>query len=151
MKILIVILTLSGFLSPANAAIEFRQFEDAAKETEYQELIGELRCLVCQNQNLADSDAALAKDLRQQTYEMLRAGKTRQQVIDYMVARYGDFVLYRPPVKSSTLLLWLGPFGLLLLVLLMVVMRVKRTRSVEAPDAESLQQARQLLRNKKAP
>jgi cytochrome c-type biogenesis protein CcmH len=143
-----LIFLLGGFLSPAEAAIEIREFENAAMEADYQELISELRCLVCQNQNLAESDADLAKDLRQQTFEMLQQGKNRQQVVDYMVARYGDFVLYRPPVKSSTLLLWLGPFVLLLSVLIVVVVRVKRARSLEAPNQDNLDQARQLLKSK---
>ena len=148
MKTFAIIFLLGSFLLPVQAAIEVHEFADAAMEAEYQELISELRCLVCQNQNLAESDADLAKDLRQQTFEMLQQGKNRQQIVDYMVERYGDFVLYRPPVKSSTLLLWLGPFVLLLSVLIMVVVRVKRARSVVAPNQKNLDQARQLLKNK---
>ena len=79
------------------------------------ELAHELRCLVCQNQTLADSNAPLAVDLRNQIREQLEAGKTERDVIDFMVARYGDFVLYRPPFKASTAALWLGPFLLLAL------------------------------------
>lgn len=131
--------------TPAQAAIEAHQFQDEATEAEYKDLIKELRCLVCQNQNLADSDADLAKDLRQQTYEMLQQGKNRDQIVEYMVNRYGDFVLYSPPLKSSTFLLWAGPFILLLLVLIMVVMRIKKTRSVEAPEQHNLAQAKGLL------
>ena len=74
----------------------------------------ELRCLVCQNQTLADSDAPLAEDLRVEIREMAAKGKSDQEIIDYLVARYGDFVLYRPPVKATTVLLWGGPFLLLL-------------------------------------
>jgi len=132
-------------MTPAHAAIEAYKFENADTEASYKELINELRCLVCQNQNLGDSDADLAKDLRQQTYEMLQQGKSQEQIIDYMVQRYGDFVLYRPPLKSSTLMLWGGPFALLFLVLVIVVLRIKKTRSVEAPEQESLSQAKQLL------
>jgi len=146
MKILLAIFLYGSILFSAQAGIEVHEFRDAAMETTYKELINELRCLVCQNQNLADSDAALAKDLRQQTYDMLLQGSDRQQIIDYMVDRYGDFVLYRPPVKPTTLLLWLGPFALLLLVLIMVIRRVKQTRTVEAPDQKNLDQARQLLK-----
>lgn len=151
MKIIRYLLLFFALLPNAQAAIEAYQFEDEATEAEYKNLIKELRCLVCQNQNLADSDADLAKDLRQQTYEMLQQGKDREQIVEYMVNRYGDFVLYRPPVKSGTLLLWLGPFALLLLVLLFVVLRIKKTRSTEAPEQQSLKQARDLLSDNKDP
>jgi len=139
------LLCLSILGAPAHAAIEAYKFEDDATEAEYKALIAELRCLVCQNQNLAGSDADLAKDLRQQTYEMLQAGKSREQIVEYMVTRYGDFVLYRPPVKSSTLLLWAGPFGLLVIVLIVVVFRIRKADPVEAPEQQTLEQAKNLL------
>lgn len=145
MKIVFSLIVWLSFVVPASAAIEAYEFKDAATEAEYKALIQELRCLVCQNQNLAGSDADLAKDLRQQTYEMLQQGKNREQVVEYMVNRYGDFVLYRPPVKSSTLFLWAGPFALLLLVLIIVVIRIKKTRSIEAPEKVNLEQAKDLL------
>jgi cytochrome c-type biogenesis protein CcmH len=145
MKILIVLSTLWLFMSPAQAAIEALQFKDQATEAEYKNLIKELRCLVCQNQNLADSDADLAKDLRQQTYEMLMQGKNKEQIVEYMVNRYGDFVLYNPPLKSNTLLLWGGPFALLLLVLIIVILRVRKSDPVEAPEADAMEQAKSLL------
>jgi cytochrome c-type biogenesis protein CcmH len=145
-RIIISTLLCLGLLAqPAWAAIEAYKFKDAATEAEYKALIAELRCLVCQNQNLAGSDADLAKDLRQQTYEMLQAGKNREQVVEYMVNRYGDFVLYRPPVKSSTLLLWAGPFALLVIVLIIVVIRVKKADPVDAPQQQNLKQAHDLL------
>ena len=92
----------------------------------------ELRCLVCQNQTIADSHADLAIDLRQQVREMLQKGKTNQQILDYMTERYGDFVLYRPPVKSTTLLLWVGPGVMMVggMVLLVVILR-RRSRMPE--------------------
>ena len=86
---------------------------DAALEARTLALAGELRCLVCQNQSLADSHAPLALDLRQQIREQLAQGRSEQQVVDFMVQRYGDFVLYRPPFKGITLLLWFGPLLLL--------------------------------------
>ena len=131
--------------STAYAASEAYQFDSAEMESDYNQLINELRCLVCQNQNLAGSDAALAKDLRRETYEMLKAGKSQQQVIEFMVARYGDFVLYRPQFQSNTYLLWLGPFVLLLLVIILVLRRFRNSDEAVSADAESLQQARQLL------
>ncbi len=143
MKLFILFLTLS--ISLAALAQEPLVFEDKDQQDRFNQLTQELRCLVCQNQNLAGSDADLAKDLRQQTYEMLTQGKSRAEVVDYMVTRYGDFVLYRPPVKSSTMLLWAGPFALLFIVLLVVMLRIKKTRSVEAPEQKTLDQAKNLL------
>ena len=86
---------------------------DPALEARVMSLAVELRCLVCQNQTIADSHADLAVDLRNQVREMLRSGQSEKQIIDYMTARYGDFVLYRPPVKGTTLLLWFGPWALM--------------------------------------
>ena len=88
---------------------------DPALEARVQQLASELRCLVCQNQSLADSHADLAVQLKGQVREQLRGGRSDQQVIDYMTERYGDFVLYRPPLKASTVLLWAGP-GLLVVI-----------------------------------
>jgi cytochrome c-type biogenesis protein CcmH len=88
-------------------------FEDAAQEQRYNDLTLELRCLVCQNQNLADSDAPLAQDLRREIYDMMMAGQTDEQIKAFMVDRYGDFVLYRPPVQGNTLALWTLPILLL--------------------------------------
>ena len=95
------------------AAIEVAQFDDPEKEARYKQLVAELRCLVCQNQNLADSNAELAQDMRRKTYELVQGGATSDDVADYMVKRYGDFVLYRPPLRISTMLLWVGPFIIL--------------------------------------
>lgn len=145
MKKLFSLILLMCVLFPAHAAIEAYQFNDPATEAEYKELIEELRCLVCQNQNLAGSDADLAKDLRQQTYEMLQQGKSREQIVEYMVNRYGDFVLYRPPVKSSTMLLWAGPFVLLVIVLIFVIIRIRKADKGEAPEQANLEQAKDLL------
>lgn len=129
----------------ALAAIETYQFKSPEMEADYIKLTKELRCLVCQNQNLAGSNADLAKDLRRQTYEMLMQGKTPDQVVAYMVQRYGDFVLYRPQFKTGTLLLWLGPFVLLLLVLVLVVRHMRGRQKLAPPDAQAMQKAHQLL------
>ena len=110
---LLLVLFLFSTLTLAN--IESVTFADEAMETRYNTLINELRCLVCQNQNLADSNAELAQDLRKQVHKMLDQGKSDQEIVDFMVQRYGDFVLYRPPFKTRTLLLWLGPFVFLLI------------------------------------
>ena len=87
----------------------FRSFESSSQESRYKALIAELRCLVCQNQNLADSNAELARDLRLLTYNMILSGSSDKDIVQFMVSRYGDFVLYRPPFKPSTALLWLAP------------------------------------------
>lgn len=113
------------------AADEPLQFEDPATQQRYQDLLEELRCLVCQNQSLADSHADLAQDLREEVYDMVEAGLTNDGIIEFLVARYGDFVLYRPPVKWTTVLLWFGPFTLLLLALFSVY-RFVRTRNATA-------------------
>ena len=141
----VFLLCLIFIVTPSLAAIEAYEFKSAEMEADYVKLINELRCLVCQNQNLSGSNADLAKDLRRQTHEMLMQDKTPDQVVEYMVARYGDFVLYRPQFKTSTLLLWLGPFILLLLVLVLVIRHMYNRQQLVSPDAEALQRARQLL------
>ncbi len=144
-RIMVLLILWLGLAGTAWSRIEALEFRNPQIEQDYNTLVEELRCLVCQNQNLKDSNADLAKDLRHQTYQMLQSGKSKQDVIDYMVARYGDFVLYRPPLKSNTILLWTGPFLLLLLVLALVIRRIQRSRSVEPPEPETLEQARHLL------
>ena len=106
---------------------------DPVLEARMLSITSELRCLVCQNQTIADSHAELADDLRRQVREMLVRGDTDKQIIDYMTARYGDFVLYRPPVKVTTWLLWFGP-GLLLVGGLAALALVLRQRSRMSPD-----------------
>jgi cytochrome c-type biogenesis protein CcmH len=105
-----------------------------ALEAQVMQISAELRCLVCQNQTIADSNADLAVDLRRQVREMLSAGQTEAQIIDYMTARYGDFVRYRPPVNNSTALLWYGP-GVLLVLALATLVLVLRRRARLAPQA----------------
>jgi len=127
-------LVMSGYAMVAVASVEPLSFSSPEAETRYQNLIEELRCLVCQNQNLAASDADLAKDLRRETYNMVEEGKTEDEVIDFMVDRYGDFVLYRPPVKSTTLLLWLAPLRLALVGLTLLVMQIRKRKAASTAD-----------------
>jgi cytochrome c-type biogenesis protein CcmH len=119
------------------AAAAARAQEDPALDKRVAGLAHELRCLVCQNQTLADSNAPLAMDLRNQIREQLKAGASERDVIDFMVARYGDFVLYRPPFKASTLALWLGPFLLLALGAFLLVRRLLRRRAPELALSEA--------------
>ncbi|HEY5738501.1 MAG TPA: cytochrome c-type biogenesis protein [Gammaproteobacteria bacterium] len=139
------VLLFSLLAVPAQAAIEAYEFDSAEMEADYNQLINELRCLVCQNQNLSGSDADLARDLRRETYEMLQDGKSPDQVVDFMVARYGDFVLYRPQFQSNTYLLWLGPFLLLLVVLYLFVRRLRARQVPVEVDEAALDEARRLL------
>jgi cytochrome c-type biogenesis protein CcmH len=122
------------------AGLEEFDFSGNVDEDQFRELIAELRCLVCQNQSLADSDAELAHDLRQEVYELMQQGQGDTQIIDFMVARYGDFVLYSPPVKPSTYALWYGPFVLLAIGILLLIRTVRqRTRQTEAGFSEQEQ------------
>ena len=109
-------------------------------------LSAELRCLVCQNQTLADSNAPLAVDLRSQIREQLGRGSSESEVIDFMTARYGDFVLYRPPLKASTLLLWVGPFLLLAGGALLLIGRLRKERppAAQLSDEDRMRAARLL-------
>ncbi len=98
-------------------------------------LAEKLRCLVCQNESLASSHAELAEDLRREVREQMAQGKSDQQILDYLVARYGDFVLYEPPMKSYTVLLWFGPFVLLLIGVGMLLYQLRKRRQT-VPDAQ---------------
>lgn len=134
----------------ALAGVEVHTFEKPEQEQQYNRLIAELRCLVCQNQNLADSNAELAQDLRQEVYEMIQNGATDQEIVSFMVARYGDFVLYRPPFKSTTAFLWIGPFiilGVGFVILLVFIRKRRQTVGVEMDETEQAR-ARQLLKDK---
>ena len=138
--IFIYILLLSAFTvsMTVNAApIETFKFDSPEKEKVFHKLSEELRCLVCQNQNIAESNADLAKDLRLEIYNMLSQGKTEDEIVDFMVQRYGDYVLYRPPFKPMTWLLWLGPAIVFLFGLMFVVRYLKSQSSEEQPAALS--------------
>jgi cytochrome c-type biogenesis protein CcmH len=117
--------------------------EDPALEARVVKIAAELRCLVCQNQTIADSSAGLAIDLRNQVREMLRNGQSDREILDYMTARYGDFVLYRPPVKATTVILWFGPAILLLggAVMLIVVLRRRSKMPPELFESDETEAA----------
>jgi cytochrome c-type biogenesis protein CcmH len=139
LTVLTVFLVLGSGPLLATATLESFKFADDAAEQHFKDLIAELRCLVCQNQSLADSDAELAHDLRAEVYEMVQEGKSDEEIIEFLVSRYGDFVLYKPPMKPSTYLLWFGPFALMILagvLLLRAVQRQKRNASVEISTAD---------------
>ena len=130
---LAALIAFGSFPAPANEAQPTDL--DPVAQKRLIDLAAELRCLVCQNQTIADSNADLAVDLRREIRAQIKAGKTDEEILDFMTARYGDFVLYRPPLKATTVLLWFGPALLLLagLVVLIRVMRARR-RAADATD-----------------
>jgi cytochrome c-type biogenesis protein CcmH len=134
------------------AGLESLNFTDSQQELRYKKIIAELRCLVCQNQNLADSNADLAKDLRKKTHAMILDGRSDAQIIDFMVARYGDFIRYRPPFRPSTVLLWISP-ALLLAIGLGVVWRVTRRSRETLSSADEIGRVhvRELLSKEREP
>lgn len=134
-----------ALLGTAQAAIDTYEFASEAERERYRDLVEELRCPKCQNQNIADSDAPIAMDLRAQIFRMLEEGQSNQQIIDYLVSRYGDFVLYKPPVTARTLLLWYGPAGLLVggfVMLGVIVLRRRGKQSVASSGLSADEQQR---------
>lgn len=119
---------------------EQRQFQNPEQERRYREIISELRCLVCQNQNLADSNAPLAADLRNIVFDMIQNGKDDDEIREFMVNRYGDFVLYRPPFSAKNVALWAGPFVLLVIGLWLLLRQIHR-RAAAAPRPAQLSDA----------
>jgi cytochrome c-type biogenesis protein CcmH len=136
----------------ASVTLESFTFASADEEQRFKDLIQELRCLVCQNQSLIDSDAELAHDLRAEVYGMMQAGQSDPQIIEFLVARYGDFVLYSPPVKPSTWLIWFGPFVLLLVATLLLFRSLRRQQHVPRQDISDAERQRleQLLTDRNA-
>ena len=137
-------LTLTGV---AHAAIDTYEFANDAERDRFRELTKELRCPKCQNQDIADSNAPIATDLRREIYRMLGEGKDNQQILDFMVARYGDFVLYKPALTRKTAVLWFGPLALLvggLVVIGVIVGRRRRTEQVEGSDTLSAEERKRL-------
>jgi cytochrome c-type biogenesis protein CcmH len=121
------------------AAIDTYEFEDEATRERFNKLTFELRCPKCQNQNLQDSNSPIASDLRNEIYKMLQAGNDDNEIVDFMVARYGDFVLYRPPVNQMTYVLWYGPAALVLIgvIVVLVISRKKKKINTNGEDLET--------------
>lgn len=146
MKKLVPLLTLCLLLGsgPARSGVtlESFKFDTPSEELHFKKLIEEIRCLVCQNQSLADSDAELAHDLRAEVYDMVQDGKSDAEIIDFLVARYGDFVLYNPPVKPATYLIWFGPFVLLLIAGILLWRAVRRQKNTPAHEITPEERAR---------
>lgn len=141
MRALLVALLLTYGLA-AQAAVDVFEFTSPEQETRYKRLIEELRCTVCQNQSLADSDAPLAQDLRNEIHTMMQQGDSDEDIKRFLVDRYGDFVLYRPPVRGNTLLLWIAPLLLLTTGAAVMAVTISRRRVMLAEEA--LEEARGL-------
>ena len=135
------------FAQASQAAIDTFEFENAQQEKTFHELTKLLRCPKCQNQNIADSNAELAKDLRNKTYELVKQGKSKDQVVDYMVARFGNFVRYDPPVTPATIFLWLGPLLFIIFGLLVLIRQIKKQPAkANNLDDQEQQKLQQLLK-----
>jgi cytochrome c-type biogenesis protein CcmH len=149
----LLVLMLAGCFGAAVAREAQPLAEDPVLEAKVMAIAGELRCLVCQNETIAASHADLAVDLRKQIRQKLQQGQTQAQIVDFMVQRYGDFVLYRPPVKSSTWLLWGGPFLLLAVALTALVLTIRRRRTLAPPPLPSgeAERVRRMLAEEERP
>jgi cytochrome c-type biogenesis protein CcmH len=150
----ILLLFILVFTSSSYAVkIEFHSFKNNQQEALYNQLIAELRCVKCQNQNLAESNAELASDMREKTYKMVVEGGTREDVVNYMTARYGDFVLYKPPLKKQTILLWIGPpiFLLISLYFLFKLIRKQKSNPIESMSEADRKSMRDLLSSNTPP
>lgn len=151
LMLLVTVLCVGG--NPPYAGEAQPLAEDPLTEQRLIEISSELRCLVCQNESLAGSHAELANDLRREIRTLIRDGKSDEQIMEFMVSRYGDFVRYRPPLKATTLLLWFGP-GLLFVAALAALLRYLRRRDQAISDApltaDEQQQAENLLHDKRS-
>ena len=144
---LVLLIVVSFSLSAAAAPIETFQFDSLETEKVFHKLSEEIRCLVCQNQNIAESNADLAKDLRLEIYTMLSEGKTEDEIVDFMVDRYGDYVLYRPPFKPMTWLLWFGPVIVFFIGMIFVVRFMKSqnmSKQTESLSEEEIERIKNL-------
>ena len=145
LSVFTLLFVLSAF--SVSAAEDKFSFDTPAQRESFLKLTAELRCPMCQNQNIADSDAMIAHDMRRKVYALLKQGKTEQEVIDFMKSRYGDFVHYQPPVTAATLWLWAGPVLFIFIALIVVV----RRKSVAPPEdmAAKLAKADEMLEREK--
>lgn len=137
----VALLTLT-FSFSSWAAIDVYDFDTPEQERQFQELSSMLRCPKCQNNSIADSNAELSQDLRKKAYEMTKQGHSKQEVIDYMIARYGNFVTYKPPVTLSTAILWLAPLSVLVIGFSVIIIRSRRNTAKQAESWDGEKEAR---------
>ncbi len=135
---ILVFVSALGFSAASFAAIEIYEFKSAEDETRYKALIEEFRCPKCQNQNLAGSDAPIAVDLKNQTYQMIQEGRSDMEIRQFMFDRYGDFISYKPPVRPSTWILWVFPPILLVMLIIGWLYKVKKGRRVVSDEVNAL-------------
>lgn len=151
--LLIAVLTVSTFMATnvVNASpVETFEFRDEVTKVRFQALSKELRCPKCQNQNLADSNSPIAMDLRRELYDLLQQGKADSEIVDFMVSRYGEFVLYRPRVSSITYILWFGPALLILIGVIVVIVILRKKPATKEDLALNTQQQDKLQQLLKA-
>ncbi|WP_394176888.1 cytochrome c-type biogenesis protein [Thalassotalea litorea] len=130
------------------APVDTYQFPDPVTKKRFQQLVYELRCPKCQNQNLADSNSMIAVDLRKQVYDMLIDGRSDMEIVNFMVERYGDYVLYRPKVSAATYLLWFGPIGFILIGGIVIALFVRQSNAKSQPlNDEQKQQLNDILKD----
>ncbi|KJY91170.1 cystathionine gamma-synthase [Vibrio neptunius] len=141
-KMIFALLAAMTLSLAAHATIQIYEFENLEQEQQFKELGNTLRCPKCQNNTIADSNAELAVDLRQKVYEMTKEGKSKQEIVDYMIARYGNFVTYNPPFTMATSILWLGPIFVLVFGFGFIVLRT-RSRKVQPEQTESWDNAKE--------
>ncbi|WP_191923207.1 cytochrome c-type biogenesis protein [Pantoea agglomerans] len=148
-----MLLLLCGLLLSINlwASIDTLQFDSVAQEEQYRDLTASLRCPKCQNNSIADSNAMIAADMRLKVYQLMKQGQSRQQIIDYMVARYGNFVSYSPPVTPSTLVLWAGPALFALLGCAVIILRSRQRKTRSELDEDEQQRLNALLKSDRKP
>lgn len=139
---LIAAFVLATAVAHARSVFEPRGFSSPEHEQRYYTLVDELRCLVCQNQTIAESNADLASDLRREVFRMVEDGRSAEEITGFMVARYGDFVLYRPPLRGGTILLWAGPFLLAAIGLMVLAVHLRRRRRAPAAPIGEADRAR---------
>ncbi|USD33316.1 MULTISPECIES: cytochrome c-type biogenesis protein [Vibrio] len=151
-KMILAVLAAMAFSLVANAAIQIYEFESLEQEQQFKELGSTLRCPKCQNNTIADSNAELAVDLRQKVYEMTKEGKSKQEIIDYMIARYGNFVTYNPPFTIATAILWLGPLFVVVFGFGFIVLRTRSRKEQTVQDStwdqDKEARLKELLNNK---
>ena len=142
-RILLPLILAASTAFSVSAAIEVYEFDTPEQEAAFHQLGKELRCPKCQNNNIADSNAGLAQDLRAKVYEMLKQGKNEDEIVEYMVARYGNFVTYNPPLTASTMILWAGPLLFVIGGFTVLVMRSRKSpKLVKDTALDSEEQAR---------
>ncbi|HHE0474254.1 TPA: cytochrome c-type biogenesis protein [Vibrio parahaemolyticus] len=128
-KVILAVFAALTFSLAAHAAIEVYEFDNLEQEQQFKELGHTLRCPKCQNNTISDSNAELAQDLRHKVYEMTKEGKSKEEIVDYMIARYGNFVTYNPPFTMSTAILWLGPLAVVLGGFGLIVLRSRKSKA----------------------